>query len=82
MSKKLSIEELEQRAAAAEKRAKELRAKAKEQTEMERMKVNKDVLKAVEEWWKTFPPEKQMAWDQVPEYFRNWAAKNREKYGA
>lgn len=79
MSKRKTIEELEAAARAAEKRARELRAQAKRVTEAEEAKVNTEIIKALKEWLKTFPEDSKKNWEDLPEYFREQARRNREK---
>ena len=79
MSKRKTIEELEAAARAAEKRARELRAQAKRVTEAEEAKVNTEIIKALKEWLKTFPDDSKKNWEDLPEYFREQARRNREK---
>lgn len=79
MSKRKTIEELEAAARAAEKRARELRAQAKRVTEAEEAKVNAEIIKALKEWLKTFPDDSKKNWEDLPEYFREQARRNREK---
>lgn len=80
MAKKKTIAELEAAAKAAEKRARELRQKAKMATEAERAKVNHEIIKALEEWLDTFPEEHKKEWEELPNYFRRQAESNRQKY--
>ena len=79
MSKRKTIEELEAAARAAEKRARELRAQAKKVTEAEEAKINTEIIKALKEWLKTFPDDSKKNWEDLPEYFREQARRNREK---
>ena len=75
---KRSIDQLEAAARAAEERAKKLRARAKKQTLAEEAKLNAEILKALEDWRTSFPtpiPRKDL-----PDKFRSWTQKNREKY--
>ena len=82
MAKKKTIEELEAAARAAEKRARELRQKAKMATEAERAKVNHEIIKALEEWLESFPEEHKKEWEELPGYFRRQAENNRQKCAA
>jgi hypothetical protein len=75
-----TIEELEAAARAAEERAKKLRAKAKKQTQAEEAKLNAEIIKALEGWRTSFPTH--MAREDLPDRFRAWAQKNREKYNS
>lgn len=77
MAKK-TVEQLKAAADAAEKRAKELRAQAKKLTQAEEAKLSAEIIKAVEEWRKSYPQE--MRREDLPAKFREWAQKNREKY--
>ena len=79
MAKKKTIEELEQLARAAEKRARELKKAAKKATVAEEAKVNAEIIKAIREWADTFPEDKKKRWEELPNYFREQARKNREK---
>ena len=78
MSKK-TIEELEQEAIRAEQRAKDLRAKAKKQTQLEEARLNAEIVKAVLHWNST----RQSPFDKtdLPTQFYEWAQKNIVKYG-
>ena len=80
MAKRKSIEELEAAAKAAEKRARELRQKAKMATEAERAKTNAAIIKALEEWLASWPKDKRKSWEELPAYFQEQAEKNRTKY--
>ena len=78
MSKKKTVEELEQEARKAEQRAKALRDKAKRQTQMEEAKLNAEIVKAVLYWNTT----RQNPFDktELPAQFYEWAEKNKVKY--
>ena len=78
MSKKKTVEELEQEAIRAEQRAKDLRAKAKKQTQMEEARLNVEIIKAIEYWNSTrqTPLDKQ----DIPGRFYEWAEKNKTKF--
>ena len=75
-----TIEELEAAARAAEERAKKLRAKAKKQTQAEEAKLNAEIIKALEDWRTSYPT--QISREDLPDRFRAWAQKNREKYNS
>lgn len=75
---KRSIDQLEAAARAAEERAKKLRARAKKQTLAEEAKLNAEILKALEDWRISFPTP--LPREDLPDKFRTWAQKNREKY--
>ena len=77
MNKK-TIEQLEQEALRAEQRAKDLRAKAKKQTQLEEARLNAEIVKAVEYWNTT----RQNPFDKndLPTQFYEWAEKNKLKY--
>lgn len=75
---KRTIEQLEQAARQAEQRAKDLRAQAKKLTQAEQAKQNAEIIKAVDEWRKSYP--KPIPREDLPKHFREWAQKNREKY--
>ena len=75
---KRSIDQLEAAARAAEERAKKLRARAKKQTLAEEAKLNAEILKALEDWRISFPT--LLPREDLPDKFRTWAQKNREKY--
>jgi hypothetical protein len=77
MSKKKTIEQLELEAKRAEQRAKDLRLKAKKQTQLEEAKLNVEIIKAVEYWNSTrqVPFEKK----DIPSRFYEWAEKNKIK---
>lgn len=78
MSKKKTVEELEQEAIRAEQRAKDLRAKAKKQTQMEEARLNVEIIKAIEYWNSTrqTPLDKR----DIPGRFYEWAEKNKTKF--
>lgn len=78
MAKK-TVAELEAAARAAEKRAKELRAKARQQTQAEQAKLNAEIIKAVEEWRTSYPTP--IPREDLPQRFRDWAQKNLDKRG-
>ena len=80
MAKRKSIDELLQAAEAAEKRAKDLRAKAKKRTQAEEAKTNAAIIKAVRVWLSSLPEEKQRPWADVPQLFYDWADRNKQKY--
>ena len=75
-----TIEELEAAARAAEERAKKLRAKAKNKTQAEEAKLNAEIIKALEDWRTSYPT--QISREDLPDRFRAWAQKNREKYNS
>ena len=75
-----TIEELEAAARAAEERAKKLRAKAKKQTQAEEAMLNAEIIKALEDWRTSYPT--QISREDLPDRFRAWAQKNREKYNS
>lgn len=77
MAKKKTIEQLEAEAKRAEQRAKELRAKAKRQTQAEEAKLNAEIIKAIEEWRQTL--DTPIPREQLPAKFRKWAQMNRDK---
>lgn len=77
MSAKKSVEQLYEEARKAEQRAKELRAKAKKQTQAQEARLNAEIIKAVEEWRKSYPTP--MEREELPGKFREWAEKNRAK---
>ena len=79
MAKRKTIQELEAAARAAEKRARELRQKAKLATEAERAKTNSEIIKALEFWLETFPEDKKKKWEELPDYFYKQAENNRNK---
>ncbi len=80
MAKRKTIEELEEAAKAAEKRARELRAQAKRATEAEEAKVNAEIIKALKEWLASWPKDKRKEWEELPAYFHEQAEKNRTRY--
>lgn len=75
---KKTIEQLEQEALRAEQKAKDLRAKAKRQTQIEEARLNAEIVKAVLYWNST----RQNAFDKtdLPAQFYEWAEKNKVKY--
>lgn len=73
MAKK-TVAELEAAARAAEKRAKELRAKAKKQTQAEQAKQNAELVKAVRAWGETYKGGQYK--DNLVELFRSWTERN------
>lgn len=72
--KKKTTDELLAQAEAAEKRAKELRAQAKKQTEAEQKKINADIIKAVKEWQDGLDEKDRTDWADLPEVFRQAGA--------
>ena len=77
MNKK-TIKQLEQEALRAEQRAKDLRAKAKKQTQLEEARLNAEIVKAVEYWNTTRQNPFNKA--DLPAQFNEWAEKNKVKY--
>lgn len=82
MPRKKSIEELRAEAAAAEKRAKEAREKVARAKKAEEARQNVAVIRAVHEWLESFPEEKRVAWENVPDIFKKWTQNNHEKYAS
>ena len=78
MNKK-TIKQLEQEALRAEQRAKDLRAKAKKQTQLEEARLNAEIVKAVEYWNTT--RQNPFNKTDLPAQFYEWAQKNIVKYG-
>lgn len=75
---KKTIEQLKQEALRAEQKAKDLRAKAKRQTQIEEARLNAEIVKAVLYWNST----RQNAFEKtdLPAQFYEWAEKNKVKY--
>lgn len=78
MSKKKTVEELEQSARKAEARAKDLRNKARKQTQAEEAKQNAEIIKAIEYWNDT--RQVPIAKNDIAGKFYEWAEKNKVKY--
>lgn len=76
MARKRTIEELESQILATQKRLEELRAIKSKVTEAQRAKINAEIIAAIHEWQdsEAIP----MQWSEVPGYFRELAARNRE----
>jgi len=77
MARKRTLAELEAAAKAAEERAKKLRDQAAKLTRAEEAKTNAEIIKALREWYATWPKRSDVAWEDLPEHFRKWAAKQR-----
>lgn len=75
---KRTVEQLEQAARQAEQRAKDLRAQAKKLTAKQTAALNAEIIKAVDEWRKSYPTP--IPREELPQRFRDWAQKNRNKY--
>lgn len=77
MNKK-TIEQLEQEALRAEQRAKDLRAKAKKQTQLEEARLNAEIIRAIEYWNTT--RQVPIPKNDIASKFYEWADKNKVKY--
>lgn len=76
MAKK-TVAELEAAARAAEKRAKELRARAKKLTQAEQAKQNAELVKAVRAWGETYKGGQYK--DNLVQLFRDWTERNKHE---
>ena len=75
MPKIRTLQELELATRAAEERAKKIREELKRRTTAEEAKINAEIIKAVKQWQDSLPYDKQTAWVDLPEMFRE-AGKN------
>ena len=79
MARKRTLEEIDAQIRATEERLRKQRAARAQATEVERKKQNAEIVRAVDEWNASLlQPIKR---ENLPDLFRRWAEKNRQKNG-